>query len=326
MNVSPATGIAQSTGKQDTVSVILMPHSGGMEAYMNLTEKIFDFARRDSDGLYSISVIEGGEINTLKRVPSNNANNTYSVSKAFTVTALGILYDEGKLCTDEHITDIFSDEMPDGYDPVWDRVTVDNVIKHSTGIDIPGFINVNVDDLSEYEDKYGTRTDFLSILLSQKLPYEPGTYHCYTDAAYYLLSRLVTKKSGERLDDFLNKRLFVPLDFSEIAWEKCPQGYPLGGTGLFLRAADVAKLGQTYLCGGVYDGKRIFSEEWCNTVKEREYEFSKCSEFGHGKGGYCGQFVYFNTKLGIAVGWEGYDTSDYGARLCDFLKNLEMGM
>ena len=297
------------------------------EDIMNLTEKIFDFVRHDSDGLYSVSVIENGEIKTFKRMPSNNANNTYSVSKAFTVTALGMLYDEGKLSTDERITDIFSAEMPRGYDPVWDKVTVDNVIKHSMGIDIPGFLDIDVeDDLSGYGERYGTRTDFLSILLSQKLPYEPGTHYCYTDGAYYLLSRLVTKKSGERLDDFLNKRLFVPLDFSEMAWSKCPQGYPMGATGLFLRTADVAKLAQTYLCGGVYGDRRIFSEEWCNIVKEREYEFSKCSEFGHGKGGYCGQFVYFNTKLGIAVGWEGYDTSDYGARLCDFLKNLEISM
>lgn len=289
-----------------------------------LTEKIFDFVRRDSEGLYSVSVCENGELKTYKRVPSNNANNTYSVSKAFTVTALGMLYDEGKLDTDERIADIFADEMPEDCDPTWGNVTLDHVIRHRMGIGIPGFLDIDVEeDFPGYEKKYGTRTDFLRILLTQKLPYEPGTHFCYTDGAYYLLSRVVTKKSGERLDDFLNKRLFVPLDFSEMAWAKCPQGYPMGATGLFIRTPDVAKLGQTYLCGGVYGGNRIFSEKWCNTVKEREYEFGKCSEFGHGKGGYCGQFVYFNTKLGIAVGWEGYDTSGYSERLCGFLKKLE---
>ena len=155
--------------------------------------------------------------------------------------------------------------MPDGYDKKWDSVTVDNVIKHKVGFN-EGFLDIDVEDVAGYEQKYGTRTDFLKIVLSHNIYFEPGTQFCYSDAAYYLLSRVVTKKSGERLDDFLNSRLFVPLCFSEVAWSHCPQGFPMGATGLYIRTNDMVKVAQLYLNRGMYEGRRYFSEDWYNTV------------------------------------------------------------
>ena len=189
---------------------------------MSITKDLFEFAKRDSDGLYSLSISENGKTETFKRILANDTNNVFSVSKVFTVTAIGFLVDDGLLYLDEKISDIFAAEMPDGYDKKWDSVTVDNVIKHKVGFN-EGFLDIDVEDVAGYEQKYGTRTDFLKIVLSHNIYFEPGTQSCYSDAAYYLLSRVVTKKSGERLDDFLNSRLFVPLCFSEVAWSHCPQ-------------------------------------------------------------------------------------------------------
>lgn len=289
---------------------------------MSITKDLFEFAKRDSDGLYSLSISENGKTETFKRILANDTNNVFSVSKVFTVTAIGFLVDDGLLSLDEKFSDIFAAEMPDGYDKKWDSVTVDNVIKHKVGFN-EGFLDIDVEDVAGYEQKYGTRTDFLKIVLSHNIYFEPGTQFCYSDAAYYLLSRVVTKKSGERLDDFLNSRLFVPLCFSEVAWSHCPQGFPMGATGLYIRTNDMVKVAQLYLNRGMYEGRRYFSEDWYNTVIERGYEFSRCGMYGYGKGGLYGQFIYFNTKLGIAVGWEGHENSAYSGRLMDYLLTLE---
>ena len=218
---------------------------------------IFEAAAKER-GLSWITVIENGETSTLSVTPASKTLDCYSVSKVFTVTALGLLYDDGMLSTDERVTDILSGSLPDGMDERWESVTVDDVIRHRWGID-HGFLDIDVEDIEEYERLYGTRDDFLRIVLSARLPLKVGSKYVYSDAAYYLLSRIITVKTGISLTELLRKRLFTPMHFEETAWSRCPLGYTMGATGLFIRSADIAKLGQLYIDGGVYGGERYLS-------------------------------------------------------------------
>ena len=87
-----------------------------------------------------------------------------------------------------------------------------------------------------------------------------------SDAAYYLVSRLVSHLAGERTSDYLNRKLFQPLKVREVAWSCCPHNYPIGATGLYLSAYDMVKLPALYLEGGMWDGKRVLSQAWINKV------------------------------------------------------------
>lgn len=102
-------------------------------------------------------------------------------------------------------------------------------------------------------------------------------------------------------------------------------GISYGRNGTLYTYKCMVKVAQLYLNRGMYEGRRYFSEDWYNTVIERGYEFSRCGMYGYGKGGLYGQFIYFNTKLGISVGWEGHENSAYSGRLMDYLLTLEKG-
>ena len=288
-----------------------------MNAYTN---QIIECAKNINPWMYYISVIENGKLTTLSINPANKTNDCYSISKVFTVTALGLLYDDGKLDTAEKIVDIFKDELPDYMDPKWERVTVDMVIRHCWGI-THGFLDIDVEDIDSYQSIYGTRNDFLKIILSHELGFEPGGKEVYSDAAYYLLSRVVTKKSGEILYEFLRKRLFNPLDFEETAWSCCPMGYTIGATGLYIRTGDMAKLGQLYISNGEYNGRRIISEEWCNTVLARGYELRSFGS-GYAKGGMYGQLLYIDPSRNLVVAWVGHDRTDASAKMREFICDL----
>ncbi len=289
---------------------------------MSYTEQIFNYTKELTPGMYWISVIEDGKSSTMRVSNGNKTNDCYSVSKAFTVTALGILFDEGKLSTDEKIVDIFKDELPEGMDPKWNDVTVHMVMRHQWG-SAGGFLDIDSEDVNSYPEKYGTRNDFLKIVLSSKLPLTPGNEERYSDAAYYLLSRVVTKKSGENLYSFLLKRMFNPMEFEETAWSTCPMGYSMGATGLFIRSGDIAKLGQLYLDKGVYKGQRIISEKWCDIVLERGYEIRKCSDTGYCKGGMFGQIIYIDPTRKLSVAWLSFDATGCSSQMQNFLKDLK---
>lgn len=262
-------------------------------------------AAQESGGtFYKITEIHKGRIETATLGQGNACQNSYSVAKAFVVTAIGMLYDDGLLDTEERIVDIFADQLPDGMDPAWNSVTVHHALTHSCGFPL-SYLDIDAYDATAFGE------DYLEYLLKTTLEYQPGTQNVYSDAAFYLLSRVVSKKSGERLDDFLWRRLFYPLGYREMAWSRCPQGYPIGATGLYIYTEDMAKLGELYLRGGVWQGKRILSEEWCEITRSRGYEFHNiCSGKAYGKGGAFGQMLLYIPEQDRVVAWHSFGGGD----------------
>jgi CubicO group peptidase (beta-lactamase class C family) len=64
-------------------------------------------------------------------------------------------------------------------------------------------------------------------------------------------------------------------DKNTSGWVVDPQGNNTAGWGLFLKAADMAKIGQMYLNRGVWDGKQIVPAAW---IDESTKEHSRWDE------------------------------------------------
>ena len=241
-----------------------------------------------------------GRIRLEENIAANPCCNCYSVAKAFTVTAVGMLYDQGLLDPDTKVAQLLS--IPENADEKWQRVTIHHLLGHTAGFGTAGLLDIDCDDASTY----GT-TDYLSLLFSAKLTDEPGEKYRYTDAAYYLLSRIVAQVSGQDPAGLLRPVLMGSMGFKEFAWSVCPQGYAMGATGLYLRTEDMVKLGVLYLNRGMWDGQRILSKEWVRLVLERGYEFTDHGNGWFGKGGMRGQMLAFHMEKGLAVAWHSYE-------------------
>lgn len=292
-----------------------------------MVEKLAEIARQQNINIYSISQIENGIEKTVTVNPANDCNDIYSVSKNFTATAIGILYDNGLVDLNQNIYQIFSDEYPE-IDTQWKAVKVRHVLTHTVGIET-GFLDIDVEDIRTY----GTH-DFLKTVLAHVPALEPGTRFVYSDSNYYLASRIVEKKSGHELENFLNKELFLPLEFQGAAFTKCPLGHSMGATGLFLRTIDMAKLGQLYLNGGVWNGKRIISEEWIRLATSEKVKLPPNSFYGYsftgdlGKtwfagGGMYGQKILISRKYNRVIAWTSHEEDGSSERLMQILLSQE---
>ena len=262
----------------------------------------------------AVSTTDGIKVASIR---NTNAQNTYSVSKVYCVTAIGMLYDEGKIKTTDTVGEIFKNEIKSyGIDEnKWKNITVHDLMKHQVG-----FTQGSLLDIDVYADEWKSwDSDFLKIVLNYKVDGKK-TYK-YSDAAFYLLSRIVAKVSGEKLDVYLKSRLFDKCDYSDYKITKCPQGHAIGATQFFLKPDDVVKLGRIYLNGGTYNGQRIISQDWVNKVIENGYELNS-SNNGYGKGGMRGQYIYVNFKHNVAVAWLSETdggTSALGGKLKSFM-------
>lgn len=274
--------------------------------------------QEQGNNIFRVSEIHNGKTETRELKPCNPCQNCYSIAKAFTMTAIGMLWDKGLIDLEEKAVDIFADILPEGMDEKWNKTTVDMLLTHRCGMPC-GYLDIDRIDIHEY-----IGDDFLKYMFLTAPINEPGSEFVYSDAAFYMLSRIFSAKSGEMMDEYLWRELFWPLGFQEAAWSKCPQGYPMGATGLYARSEHVARLGQLYLDRGVYNGQRLLSEAWVDLALGRKYELGPTGySDAYCKGGMNGQELIVIPSENRVVCWHAYEYHDFPINLVEWVSNYK---
>ncbi len=124
-----------------------------------------------------------------------------SVGKQFTATAVMMLVEAGKVGLEDPLSKYFP-EAPSS----WKQVTVRELLSHTAGFtDYPEHFD---------ERKDCTEEQLLRIVEAIPLAYPPGTSWSYSNLGYLTLGILIHRVTGEFYGDFLQQRIFRPLDMS----------------------------------------------------------------------------------------------------------------
>ncbi|MGN1193314.1 MAG: serine hydrolase domain-containing protein, partial [Dorea sp.] len=193
---------------------------------------------------------------------------THSMCKSITGMAVGMLIEEGQLSLDENIYKIFEQRMNPLAKIFRPEVTVEHLLTMTSGVSFneSGIISGN---------------DWLESYLNAPVIGTPGTKFQYNSLNSYVLSAIISERTGMTMEEYLRPRLFEPMGITRYLWETCPKGITKGGWGLFLCAEDMAKLGQLYLNKGRWNGQQLVSEEWVETSTQKHVE-SGDDTFGYG--------------------------------------------
>jgi CubicO group peptidase (beta-lactamase class C family) len=141
-----------------------------------------------------------------------------SLTKQFTATAIMLLARDGKLRYDDHLSNVFPDF------PTYGRaITIRHLLNHTSGLldyeDIMEKQRAGVPDERIPQIKDAGVLELLKHQLRTKYP--PGTRWDYSNSGYVVLAMMVEKKSGMSFGDFLQQRIFKPLEMNRtIAYEK----------------------------------------------------------------------------------------------------------
>ncbi|HUX85570.1 MAG TPA: serine hydrolase [Chloroflexota bacterium] len=219
----------------------------------------------------------------------------FSLSKSFTSTAIGFLVAEGRLSIDDHVLDFFLDETPREPSDNLRAMRVRHLLTMNTGHDT---------DPTRVVRQEGQT--WSSAFLSQPVDHEPGTHFVYNSVATYMLSAILQRITGQRMIEYLQPRLFAPLGIENPTWETSPEGVDTGGWGLSIKTMDIARFGQIYLQGGIWQGERLLPEAWVAAATARQvpngpsanpdweqgygYQFWRCRHGAYRGDGAFGQF------------------------------------
>lgn len=169
--------------------------------------------------------------------------------------------------------------IPEWTGPNKDRVTVANLLTHTSGL--PAF--------KAYDEITHDPDSLAKLMFSTPLDTLPNVRMVYSDIGAYMLGRMVERITGQTLDAYVRDHVFVPLRMTETMYKPpaslipriAPtefdprrgglvrgkvhdeRAYYLGGVsahaGIFSSGHDLARFARMYLNDGELDGVRIVS-------------------------------------------------------------------
>ena len=125
-----------------------------------------------------------------------------SISKQFTATAVMMLVEQGKLSLDDPVAKYLPDLTKA------DQVTIRELLSHTSGYQdywpqdyVPPFMTHPI-----------SAQEILNLWAKKPLDFDPGTKWQYSNTNFVIAGVIVEKVSGEPLPQFLQERIFTPLN------------------------------------------------------------------------------------------------------------------
>ncbi len=188
--------------------------SGKMSDYLHQADKVWGFRG-------SVLVAQNGKIllsdgygfadRTANR--RNTPETQFligSMTKTFTAIAIMQLVERGEIALDDHI----SKYLPDYPKETADKITIDNLLAHTSGIPdllaVPGFRRLIGGEI--------TPDQMIDLFKNLQLEFEPGSQSSYSNSGYVLLGKIIEAVSGQDYYEFIKDNITAPLGMDHTGY------------------------------------------------------------------------------------------------------------
>jgi CubicO group peptidase (beta-lactamase class C family) len=244
-----------------------------------------------------------------------------SVTKSVTSALIGIAIDRKEIPgVDTPLLSFFRDRDLSRADPRLRQARLEDLLTMRTGIE--WHESDRPLDSTNTTIQLEASRDWMAYTLAQPMDAAPGTKWVYNSGGSALMAAVLKQATGQHAHKYAEAHLFGPLGIRDYHWKLTPTGHPDTEGGLYLEAEQLAKIGYLYLNRGMWNGRRVISEEWVNTSVVRHVNDVNPAGWGYGYQwwrldrddhvdvwaglGYGGQFLVvlpqFN-MIGVANSW-----------------------
>lgn len=224
-------------------------------------------ARKDSgDTIDSVIVIRHGNV-VLEAYPNplysaESRHHLFSVTKTITSLLIGIAIDRGLIeSAVVPILGLFAGLLPRDEVQSKSVITVEHLLTMSAGLEWDEDTWPSNDPRNDFFRLEFSREPIAYVLGKPQVA-PPGELFWYNSGLSHVLSAVIAEAAGMSTLQFARQALFSPLGIEDLYWRQDMTGLHKGGTQLYMRPRDLARIGALCLNGGRWDGAQIVSEVW----------------------------------------------------------------
>lgn len=238
---------------------------------------------------------------------------SWSMSKSFIGTLLGIVVEQGLLNLDDKVKDHLPEFSGTGYEDV----TVEHLLQMRSGVRFNEDYGDYNSDINRFGRAFALGTSYKKFAQSLVNEIPPGSQCRYVSIDTQMLGFLISKVTGKSLTELLGSYMWGPMGMEHSGgWIIDNTDFEMALGGMTATLRDFAKLGLLYLHKGKLNGHQIVSEEWIKSATSRHTEDpSPHSATGYGYQwwipsndtgdfyalGIYDQFVYVNPKKELVI-------------------------
>ncbi|MBS1789285.1 MAG: beta-lactamase family protein [Acidobacteria bacterium] len=226
--VAPET-VGMSANRLTNIQTVMSKHIAEkhIPGASGLIARHGKIAYQEAFGMADMEAGKPMQMDTIHRI--------YSMSKPITSVAVMMLYEEGKFQLNDPVAKYLPEfaKMQVGVEekdpqtgqmvmktrPARNPITVRDLLRHTAGLTYGVFGDTLVDREYRKARILGelNLADFVTDLAKIPLQYEPGTRWHYS-VSVDVLGRLVEVLSGKSFDQFLQERIFTPLEMNDTGF------------------------------------------------------------------------------------------------------------
>ena len=184
-----------------------------------------------------------------------------SVTKTVASVIIGVAITRGDFPSiDTPILTFFDTTQVANIDDRKRRITVRHLLTMTGGFDW----NENLPYIDPKNTASGLEAsaDWVKYTIDRPMMREPGTVFNYSSGESTLLAHIFSQATGLDLEEYASRHLFAPIGIQHWFWKRTPAGSIDSEGGLYLDAADLARIWYLYTQHGTWNGTRVVSDAW----------------------------------------------------------------
>ncbi len=184
-----------------------------------------------------------------------------SVTKTVASVIIGVAITRGDFPSiDTPILTFFDTTQVANIDDRKRRITVRHLLTMTGGFDW----NENLPYIDPNNSASGLEAsaDWVKFTINRPMMREPGTVFNYSSGESTLLAYIFSQATGLDLEEYAARHLFTPIGIEHWFWKRTPAGSIDSEGGLYLDAADLARIWYLYTQRGMWNGTRVVSDAW----------------------------------------------------------------
>jgi len=258
---------AIASGKYGKVDGMLITRQGKLvyqKNYKHDYDKIYGDSARKKSGLNQLD--PGGPYNYYNAwwhpyYRRSELHTLQSVTKTITSVIIGVATARKEFPdVSTTVLSFFDTTQVKNIDDRKRRLTIRHLLTMTAGFDWNENLNYSGprNDCSQMEASF----DWIQYVIDKPMAFEPGRSFNYNSGASQLLSYIFRKATGKDIEAYASEYLFSPLGINQYFWKRIPTGLADTEGGLYLAAADLAKIYYLFLRDGNWNGRQLVTPEW----------------------------------------------------------------